>query len=168
MEKPKFVILAGSDGAGKTTLYRKFIGNFQKFEYLSSDVMLQNFNGNWRKSNDQIKAMLQVNDRSRELIQKNQNIVYEVNFGGTQKNLVKLVDLAHTLNYEVILIEVEIRDAELAVERILQRFKQGGYGASPELIKRRFQDVKRNFNTFKSLVDRVIKFNNTIVLKRCD
>lgn len=168
MKKPKLVILAGSNGAGKTTLYRRFINDFQGFEYLSSDVMLQNFNGNWRKSDDQIKAMLQVNARLRELIESTKSIVYEVNLGGNQKSLMKLVDSAHASNYEVILIEVKIRDAELAVERILQRFKQGGYGASPELIKKRFPDIKHNFEMLELSADKVIKFNNTSLLERCN
>ena len=59
------------------------------------------------------------------------------------------------------MIEIKIRDASLAVERILQRFKVGGFGADPTLITKRFTNLESDFTKLERTADQVIKYDNT-------
>ena len=60
MKRAELVIIAGINGAGKTTFYRQNHQRFDQFTYISADEFLQKMHGNWRKSDDQIKALLQT------------------------------------------------------------------------------------------------------------
>ena len=145
MKRAELVIIAGINGAGKTTFYQQNHQRFDQFTYISADEILRKMHGNWRKSDDQIKALLQMDATVRKLINQHVNIVYEVNLGGNARSVVKIMDLAHSMHYSVTVIEIRIRDAALAVERILQRFKAGGFGADPALITKRFTKLESDF-----------------------
>lgn len=168
MKQAELVIIAGVNGAGKTTFYQQNQQRFEQFTYISADEFLRKMHGNWRKSDDQIKAMLQADAAIRKLIDQHINIVYEVNLGGNARSLVKIMDLAHSMQYSVTVIEIKIRDAALAVERILQRFKAGGFGADPALMTKRFINLESDFVELEQAADQVIKFDNTQSFVRCD
>ena len=168
MKRAELVIIAGINGAGKTTFYQQNHQRFDQFTYISADEILRKMHGNWRKSDDQIKALLQMDATVRKLINQHVNIVYEVNLGGNARSVVKIMDLAHSMHYSVTVIEIRIRDAALAVERILQRFKAGGFGADPALIIKRFTKLESDFAELEQMVDQVIKFDNTQSFIRCD
>lgn len=161
MKQAELVIIAGANGAGKTTFYQQNQQRFEQFTYISADEFLRKMHGNWRKSDDQIKAMLQADAAIRKLIDQHINIVYEVNLGGNARSLVKIMDLAHSMQYSVTVIEIKIRDAALAVERILQRFKAGGVGADSALITQRFTNLESDFAELGQAADQVIKLDNT-------
>ena len=168
MKRAELVIIAGINGAGKTTFYQQNHQWFDQFTYISADEFLQKMHGNWRKSDDQIKALLQTDAAIRELINRHANIIYEVSLGGNVRSVVKIMDLAHSMHYSVTVIEIQIRDAALAVERILKRFKAGGFGADPALITKRFTKLESDFAELEQMVDQVIKFDNTQSFIRCD
>ena len=168
MKRAELVIIAGINGAGKTTFYQQNHQRFDQFTYISADEILRKMHGNWRKSDDQIKALLQMDATVRKLINQHVNIVYEVNLGGNARSVVKIMDLAHSMHYSVTVIEIRIRDAALAVERILQRFKAGGFGADPALIIKRFTKLESDFAELEQTADQVIKFDNTQSFIRCD
>ena len=168
MKQAELVIIAGINGAGKTTFYQRDQQRFERFTYISADRFLRKMHGNWRKSGDQINAMLQANAAVRKAIAQQANIVYEVNLGGNARSLIKIMDLAHSSQYSVTVIEIKIRDAALAVERILQRFKAGGFGADPALITKRFANLESDFAELEQTADQVIKFDNTQSFIRCD
>lgn len=168
MKRAELVIIAGINGAGKTTFYQQNHQRFDQFTYISADEILRKMHGNWRKSDDQIKALLQMDATVRKLINQHVNIVYEVNLGGNARSVVKIMDLAHSMHYSVTVIEIRIRDAALAVERILQRFKAGGFGADPALITKRFTKLESDFAELEQTADQVIKFGNTQSFIRCD
>lgn len=164
MKRAELVIIAGINGAGKTTFYQQNHQRLDQFTYISEDEFLQKMHGNWRKSDDQIKALLQTDAAIRELINRHANIVYEVSLGGNVRSVVKLMDLAHSMHYSVTVIEIRIRDAALAVERILQRFKAGGFGADPALITKRFTNLESDFAELERAANHVVKFDNTQAL----
>ena len=168
MKRAELVIIAVINGAGKTTFYQQNHQRFDQFTYISADEILRKMHGNWRKSDDQIKALLQMDATVRKLINQHVNIVYEVNLGGNARSVVKIMDLAHSMHYSVTVIEIRIRDAALAVERILQRFKAGGFGADPALITKRFTKLESDFAELEQTADQVIKFGNTQSFIRCD
>ena len=168
MKRAELVIIAGINGAGKTTFYQQNHQRFDQFTYISADEFLRKMHGNWRKSDDQIKALLQTDATVRKMITQQVNVVYEVNLGGNARSLTKIMDLAHSSQYSVMVIEIKIRDAALAVERILQRFKAGGFGADPALITKRFTKLESNFAELEQTADQVIKFDNTQSFIRCD
>lgn len=168
MKRAKLVIIAGINGAGKTTFYQQNQQRFERFTYISADRFLRKMHGNWRKSGDQIKALLQADAAVRKAIAQQVNIVYEVNLGGNARSLTKIMDLAHSSQYSVTVIEIKIRDAALAVERILQRFKAGGFGADSALITKRFTELESDFAELEQTADQVIKFDNTQSFIRCD
>ena len=161
MKRAELVIIAGINGAGKTTFYQQNHQRFDQITYISADEFLRKMHGNWRKSDDQIKALLQMDATVRKMIAQQVNIVDEVNLGGNARSLVKIMDLAHSVQYSVTVIEIRIRDATLAVERILQRFKAGGFGADPALITKRFTNLESDFVELERAADHVVKFDNT-------
>ena len=160
------IMIAGINGAGKTTLRQKYSQLFSKMVVIDSDDFLKTFNGNWRKTNDRIKAILQANKALQMAFEKGQSIVWEVEMA--IKNIKideKLITKAHDLGYQTKLIYVTVKDAALSLERVLHRFKKGGYGGSQLQVKERYQRVSQNIIRLLSLFDEVVIFDNTHDLK---
>jgi len=57
---------------------------------------------------------------------------------------------------------LRLPSAELAIERVAQRVRQGGHDIPPDVIRRRFASGWENFETlYKPLVDSWVLFDNS-------
>lgn len=56
MEKPKYIIVAGINGAGKNTLYQTYPNLFKNTDRVNTDEILRKNHGNWHNQKDNILA----------------------------------------------------------------------------------------------------------------
>lgn len=58
--KPRYIIVAGVNGSGKSTFYRAFLSYFINTQRINADEILRRNGGDWQKMSDNMKAMREV------------------------------------------------------------------------------------------------------------
>lgn len=158
----RFTIFAGVNGAGKSTLY-----NAEKDENLgtrlNSNEILHDLGLDWKEANAQILAGKMLLQRQKECLKNGQSFNQETTLSG--KSIIKTIQQAKDLGYEIHLRYVGVASPEIAKERVANRIKHGGHGVSCDTIERRFTSSKSNFLAVVPLCDSVVIYDNTETMK---
>lgn len=165
MNHKKLFLLIGINGAGKTTL-RHQIPILENAQIIDSDDFLISNGGNWRRTEDRIKAILEADQELRKKLSQGKNIIWEFEAAGHLKHELKIINEARQLGYIIQLVWVTVKDYQLSLERVLKRFKDGGIGGTQLGLKERFKRVALNFIKMESYSDQVIIFDNSIRFKK--
>ena len=168
------VIVAGVNGAGKSTAYEldpRFANNIP---IINPDVYAKEFaNKVGAKSINDLPHNIQntINIKAGKLALKarQEALKLGIEFGiettATSEATLKLIDKAHSLNYQVNLLYVMLPDETFHIERVKLRAKTGGHFVSPDDIKRRFIRAQNLFPKLLKAADRVSVYDNTVGYK---
>lgn len=168
------VIVAGVNGAGKSTAYEldpRFANNIP---IINPDVYAKEFaNKVGAKSINDLPHNIQntINIKAGKLALKarQEALKLGIEFGiettATSEATLKLIDKAHSLNYQVNLLYVMLPDEPFHIERVKLRAKTGGHFVSPDDIKRRFIRAQNLFPKLLKAADRVSVYDNTVGYK---
>ena len=162
----KLILLMGINGAGKTTLRDSEQLKAGNAQVIDSDNFFQAAKGNWRRKDDRIKAILQADQKLNLLIEKGTDIIWELEAAGSLHNELNVITKAKKHNYHVELIWVTLNCPELALKRVLSRFREGGIGGSQIDVPQRYQRVNDNFIKLETLADQVVIYDNTFQMKK--
>lgn len=108
---------------------------------------------------DNMKAMREVIQLMNHAIENRISFHQETTLSGQGQK--KWIEKAKQNGFEVILLYVGLKDADLAIERVQQRVAKGGHGIPQETIRKRFQQSLKNLESIASLCDRVELYDNT-------
>lgn len=160
MEKPQYIIVAGVNGAGKSSLYRLWPSLFKNTRRINADEWLQKHGGDWREPKDNMKAMKSVVKDLRIALENGESIHQETTLAGTGQTFLNLIDKAHQKGYEVTVLYVNLDSPERAIDRVAARVKKGGHGVDPDLIRKRFETSKENLKKVARVADNLLIFDN--------
>ena len=160
MTQRQLYIIAGCNGAGKTTAARSLLPETLGInEFVNADEIargLSPFNADAMA----IKAGRLMLERISELLAAGQSFAIETTLAS--KSYVSLVLRAQRSGYVVHLLFFYLRDVELARLRVAERVAHGGHGIAAEVIERRFHaGLKNLFTLFTTLVDRWVIYDNS-------
>jgi len=155
----RILILAGPNGAGKTTFAREFLvreGSCPSF--LNADLIAAGLS-----PFDPGRAALRSGRLMLELIAEHvargESFAFETTLAG--RNFARAIEQWRSVGYHVSLIFLSLPSAELAVQRVAQRVRQGGHSVPEEDVRRRFSRGLDHFETlYKPLVDRWALYDN--------
>lgn len=145
----KYILIAGANGVGKSTLYQ-VLQSLHSMPRVNSDEILREF-GDWRNSHDVMTAGKIAVKRISQLFDEDVSFNQETTLCG--RSIIKNIKKAKSRGYFIELHYVGVERVEIAKERVLERVRQGGHGVSERDIEKRYEE------TFKSL---------EIVLPICD
>ena len=158
----KYILIAGVNGAGKSTLYQT-LDSLKLMERINTDEIVRSF-GDWRNSSDVMKAgklaVSKINNYFRNGVSFNQ----ETTLCGN--SILKNIDRAKSLGYEIELHYVGVESIELAKKRIAYRVAHGGHGIPDADVERRYIESFENLNLIKDKCDLVVLYDNTEVFNR--
>ena len=157
---PNLYIIAGCNGAGKTTASftifpdildcRQFV-NADNIAYGLSPFDVESV------ALEAGKIMLQ---RINELLVLGDDFAIETTL--TTRSYVSLIQKAKGLGYKVSLIYIWLNSPQLAIERVAERVKNGGHNIPTDVIERRyFRGVKNLFELFIPICDLWTVADNT-------
>ena len=139
---PKMYIIAGCNGAGKTTAsYTVLPEVLGVKEFVNADEIargLSPFNPE-SVAIDAGRLMLQ---RMSALIHEGADFAFETTLA--TRSYVKLIHEAQQLGYFVTLLYFWLPSPELAIERVAQRVREGGHNIPLDVIRRRYHSGLRN------------------------
>lgn len=157
-KRPQYIIFAGCNGCGKSTLFNSYSENFI-YPRVNSDEALKSFKGDWRKKTDRIRAdritILQV----RKYFSQKISFCQETTLCG--KSIIRNISNARNEGYDIRLYYVGIDSVEIAKERIAHRVLNGGHGIPDKDVDRRYLETVQKMKVIWPMADKVVFFDNS-------
>lgn len=157
---PELYIIAGCNGAGKTTasftLLPEILGckEFVNADIIAADMCPPN------PESVALPAGRQMLHRIRELMQEKTDFAFETTLA--TKSYVSLIEKAKEAGYTVTLLFFWLDSPEMAEKRVLKRVEEGGHHIPPEIIKRRYhRGISNLMNLYIPICDNWLMIDNT-------
>lgn len=160
MNDKKLYIIAGCNGAGKTTVSFTILPDILDCkEFVNADEIAKGLSP-FQPEKVSFEAGRIMLNRINELLSKNENFAFETTLSSkSYKN--KIIE-AKEKGYRVILLFFWLQNIELAKERVKTRVLEGRHNIEPEVIERRYiRGIKNLFNIYLPIVDGAFIFDNS-------
>ena len=167
----KIYIIAGCNGAGKTTASFTILPQVLDCdEFVNADEIARGLSP-FHPDRVSIEAGRLMLDRISRLMMSKTTFAIETTL--STRSYVSLIKRAHRAGYQVELIFFWLSSAEVAIQRVAKRVAEGGHNIPQDVIRRRYDAGIRNFfNIYGHEVDRwtLVDNNNnkSVVLAESD
>ncbi len=159
MNKPRIIIVAGPNGAGKTTFAREFLPNEAACgDFLNADLIAAGLSP-FAPERAALRAGRLMLERMSQLADRRESFAFETTLSGL--GYARQIPRSRELGFRVELNFLSLPSADIAVERVATRVRQGGHDIPQETIRRRFESGVRLFKSvYLPLVDRWVIYDN--------
>ena len=149
---PRLFIIAGCNGAGKTTAsYTLMPEMLEMSELVNADEIAKGLSP-FNPDSVAIPAGKIMLMRVRELIQAGGDFAFETTLA--TKSYYYLIKEAHEKGYFVTLLFLWLPSPEQAIRRVAQRVSEGGHNIPEATIRRRYRaGIKNLFNIYMPVTD---------------
>lgn len=150
-------ILAGGNGAGKSTFYDRYLKD-KGLSFVNADRLAKEISS--RQNAEVIRAAQeQAMKACTQKITDGETFCFETVFSHPSK--LELIKQAKSKGYEVNLVFIHLKESELNAARVLQRVENGGHSVPYEKIKSRIPRSVTNLKVAIRLVDNVALVDNS-------
>lgn len=148
----KLYIIAGCNGAGKTTASYTILPEILDCdEFINADEIAKGLSP-FKPEKAGFQAGRLMLQRIKNLISTEQNFAFETTL--STKSYKGFVEKAQKNGFSVTLLFFWLSSQNIAVRRVETRVKEGGHYIPENIIRRRYENGLKNFFTiFKKLVD---------------
>ena len=150
-------VLAGGNGAGKTTFYTNFLAP-KGIKLVNADVIAKAINPEKPEEVSYESADLASEIRE-DLLKKGKTFCFETEFSHESK--VDFLAKAKAMGYEIILIYIHLETSELNEARVYQRIQSGGHSVPVKKIHSRIPRTMKNIALALPLIDEARLLNNS-------
>ncbi len=160
MKNKNVYIIAGSNGAGKTTFAREFLPDYVHCpHFINADLIARGLSPFYPQS-AVIKAGKLVLQQIEEFTNRGVNFGFETTLSG--KTYLNYFKNLKKQEYKLRLFFLWIPDTQLALARIKNRVSHGGHNVPNKDVKRRFKrSIDNFFNLYLPLADTWLLFDNS-------
>ena len=157
---PNLYIIAGCNGAGKTTSSFTVLPEiFNCKEFVNADEIARGLSP-FQPETVSFQAGRIMLHRIRELLGGKNDFGFETTLA--TRSYVNLIAEAKEFGYNVVLIFFWLESVDLALARVKARVEKGGHNIPSEVIKRRYNRGLENFfDLYKKLADRWAIYDNS-------
>jgi predicted ABC-type ATPase len=157
---PRILIVAGPNGAGKTTFAREFlVAEANCPTFVNADLIAAGLSP-FAPELAARKAARIMLDAIGEHVRYRESFAFETTLSG--RAYAQHIPAWRALGFHVKLFFLWLPSAEMAIERVAQRVRQGGHNIPPDVIRRRYASGLKNFETlYKPLVDSWLVLDNS-------
>lgn len=169
MQDKIYILLAGVNGAGKSTFYSvaAHFGKifpfcdgdvFQKLPLVNSDKFAKKL-GDWKDSAVQREAAQIAVEMIKNCFARGVSFSQETTLSG--RAVLRNINTAKKLGYKVGIIYIGVDSVDIAKERVRYRVENGGHGIPENLIETRYSSSFNNLNKIMSKCDGVYLLDNS-------
>lgn len=156
----RVIIIAGPNGAGKTTFAREFLPNEADCPlFVNADLIadgLSPFNPSAVAVQAGRLMIVEINRYARSGV----SFAFETTLAGRRYG--RMIPRWQQSGYLVHLVFLQLRNEEMAIERVAIREAQGGHDVSTDVVRRRFKKGWQNFqHVYRDLVDSWQLYDNS-------
>jgi predicted ABC-type ATPase len=157
---PRVVVLAGINGAGKTTASQDLLTNVLKIPtFVNADAIARGLNG-LNPEAESFRAGRIMLDQMNDLTRRRADFAFETTLAA-RTYAVWLRELRVT-GYEVFLYYYWLDSPEMAIARVAQRVRNGGHFVPDADIRRRYARSVRNFlELYRPIADEWEVYDNS-------
>ena len=161
MTPPTLYIIAGCNGAGKTTASFTILPDILNCrEFVNADEIARGLSP-FQPQKVAFEAGRIMLQRIDELLTKKETFAFETTL--STKSYKNTIKKAKTLGYKTILLFFWLENVDLAKERVRLRVEQGGHNIESEIIERRYaRGIKNLFELYLPIFDEIMIFDNSI------
>jgi len=160
MDSKHLYIIAGCNGAGKTTASYTILPEIVDCkEFVNADEIAKGLSP-FQPEKVALEAGRIMIHRINDLLENNESFAFETTLATRSHR--KRILLAQKNGYQVTLLFFWLNSTDLAKERVRIRVREGGHNIPEEVIERRYE--KGIFNLFEiylNIVDRALIFDNS-------
>jgi predicted ABC-type ATPase len=160
MKEKNLYIIAGCNGAGKTTASFTILPEIINCkEFVNADEIAKGLSPFQPEKVAFESGRIMLN-RIDELLKENESFAFETTLSTrSYKNKIKT---AREKGYTITLLFFWLQNVELAKERVKIRVLEGGHNIEPEVIERRYLNgIKNLFEIYFPIVDGLLIFDNS-------
>lgn len=160
MSEKNLYIIAGCNGAGKTTASFTILPDILDCkEFVNADEIARGLSP-FQPETVSFEAGRIMLHRIEELIESGQNFAFETTL--STRSYKEKVENARMKGYNVTILYFWLQNVELAKERVRIRVMEGGHNIAEEVIERRYnRGVVNLFEIFLPIVDDAMIFDNS-------
>jgi len=135
------VIIAGPNGAGKTTFARAFLAD-SGMRFINADLIAAGLSP-FEPEAMALRAGRLMLEETAACTARNENFAFETTLSGL--GWLRHIRQWREDGWHVELHFLTLQNADMAIERVKQRVRQGGHSIPEPVIRRRFSAGLRNF-----------------------
>lgn len=157
---PTLHVIAGPNGAGKTTFYEQVLSRLTDAAFVNADrLALETFGHAAVTETESAEGQRLAEERRQVLMRAGESLVVESTFSHPSK--LALIEQAKALGYQIAVYHLNVRDADVAVERVSGRVSQGGHPAPEDRIRARYERSQPLIREAVLKADRAFVFDNS-------
>jgi predicted ABC-type ATPase len=160
VEQKRLFIIAGCNGAGKTTASFNILPDLLNCrEFVNADEIARGLSP-FQPESVSIEAGRLMLKRMRELLNSNQDFSFETTLA--TKTFVHIIDEAHSNGYHISLIFFWLDSPNLAKDRVRKRVSEGGHNIEEKVIERRYlAGIQNLFEIYWNKLDSLVIYDNS-------
>ena len=160
MQEKNLYVIAGCNGAGKTTASFTILPKILDCkEFVNTDEIAKGLSPFQPESVSFESGRIKLN-RIEELFVNNVNFAFEATLA--TKSYKQKIIKARQNGYTTTLLFFWLKNTDLAKERVRIRVQEGGYNIPPDVIERRYiKGIINLFDIYLPIVDQVLIFDNS-------
>jgi len=160
---PTYTIFAGTNGVGKTSIYKSIYYNENKDEKrINTDEIVARI-GSWKDNNLQMKCAREAVKLIKSYISQEISFNQETTLSG--KSILKNIKIAKENGFYIVMNYIGVENPEIAKARVRQRVSNGGHGIPEDIIERRYYASLKNLKGAIEICDEINVYDNTEVFK---
>ena len=158
--KKQLYIIAGCNGAGKTTASFTILPEVLDCkEFINADEIAKGLSP-FQPESVAMQASRIMLARMDELLQKGETFAFETTLA--TKSYKQKIEWAQANGYEVTLLFFWLNTSKLAKKRVAQRVAEGGHNIPDEIIERRYHSgITQLITTYMDMIERYYIFDNS-------
>ena len=156
----RILIVAGANGAGKTTFATEFLPNEADCPiFINADLIAAGLSP-FRPDLTALRAGRLMLSMIHDYVRRGESFAFETTLSG--RSYARLIPHWREQRYSVELFFLRLSRPEIAIARVKQRVAEGGHDVPEPVIRRRFHAGLRNFeHIYKGLVDKWVVYDNS-------
>ena len=153
-------IIAGPNGAGKTTFAMDLLpGEAQCRKFINADLIAKGLSP-FAPESAAIQAGKLMLREIEKCAESNISFAFETTLSGLGYR--RKIEAWQKSGYQIILYYFSLPSVEMAIERVKVRVEQGGHNIPEQVLRRRFERSKQNFEqVYKPIVDLWVLFDTS-------
>ncbi|MCB2353869.1 zeta toxin family protein [Clostridium estertheticum] len=161
---PTYTIFAGTNGAGKTSMYKSIYYNENKDEKrINTDEIVARI-GSWQDNNLQMKCAREAVKLIKKYILQGISFNQETTLSG--RSIIKNIRIAKDNGFYIVMNYIGVESPEIAKERVKLRVSKGGHGIPEDTIERRYYASLKNLKMAIEICDEINVYDNTEKFKQ--
>lgn len=156
----RIVIIAGPNGVGKTTFAHEFLPHEAGLpEFINADLIARGLSPFAPERAALQAGKLMLAEIARR-VGAGESFAFETTLSGL--NYARHIPRWREAGYHVKLVFLSLPTVELSLARVKARVAQGGHSVSEEVVRRRFDAGRRNFDqVYRILVSSWVLYDNS-------